>query len=127
MFLREGLTARKPRDFERDATEAIFLELAISNKTWFFIFACRPPISNNKDIFFSELSSSLDRATATMKHDNLLVIVNLNIDTLNKKNNNGNYFSDICDFFSLKNLMTDTICVKPVNGPSIDVLLTNKY
>ena len=71
VFLREGLTARKPRDFERDTTEAIFLELAISNKTWFFIFACRPPISNNKNIFFSELSSSLDRATATMKYDTL--------------------------------------------------------
>lgn len=61
-----------------------------------------------------------------MKCDNLLVIGDLNIDTLNKKTDNGNYFSDLYDFSSLKHLMTDITCVKPVNGSSTDVLLTNK-
>ena len=46
-----------------------------------------------------------------MKYDNLLVIGDLNIDTLNKKKDNGNYFSDLCDSFSLKNLMAYITCV----------------
>ena len=61
-----------------------------------------------------------------MKYDNLLVIGDLNIDTLNKKKNHGNYFSDRCDSFSLKNLMTNITCIKSIIGSSIDVTLANK-
>ena len=39
-----------------------------------------------------------------MKQKKLLVIGDLNTDTLNKKKYNGNYFSDLCDSFSLSNL-----------------------
>ena len=45
VFLREGLTARGFRDFGRDTTETICLELTISKKIWFIIFSYRPPIS----------------------------------------------------------------------------------
>ena len=61
-----------------------------------------------------------------MKYDNILVIGNLNIDTLNKRKDNGNYFSDLCDSFSLKNLMTDITCVKTISGSIIDIFLNNK-
>ena len=43
-----------------------------------------------------------------------------------RKKDNGKYFSDLCDSFSLNNLSTDINCVKSINGSSIDVLLTNK-
>ena len=36
-----------------------------------------------------------------MKYDNLLVIGDLNVGTLNKKKDNENYSSYICDYFSL--------------------------
>ena len=62
----------------------------------------------------------------TRKYGNILIIGDLNIDTSNKKKDNGNYLSDLCDTFSLKNLITDITCVKFTNGTSIDVLLTNK-
>ena len=39
---------------------------------------------------------------------------------------NGNYLSDLCDIFSLKNLITDITCIKSTSGNSINVLLTNK-
>ena len=119
MFLKEGLIARRLRNFERDTTKIICLELAISKKIWLIIFAYRPPISNNKHIFFSELSNSLNHE-ALKYDDNLLVIGNLNIDTLIKKKDNGNYFSDPCDSFSLKNLMTDITCVRSISGSSTD-------
>ena len=48
----------------------------------------------------SHLSNLLN--CAAMKYDNLIVIGNLNIDILNNKSDNGNYFPDSCDCFSLK-------------------------
>ena len=38
-----------------------------------------------------------------MKYGNLLVIGDLDIDTLNEKKDNRNYFFDLCNSFSLKN------------------------
>ena len=63
MFLR-GLITRRLRDFERDTTEII--ERTICKKIWFIIFAYRP-LNNNKYIFFSELSNSLN--CAAMRYD----------------------------------------------------------
>ena len=64
MFLR-GLITRSLRDFERDKTEII--ERTICKKIWFIIFTYRPPVNNNKYIFFSELSDSLN--CAAMRYD----------------------------------------------------------
>ena len=72
VFLGEGLIARRLRDFEQNTTETICLECTISKKIWFFVFAYRPPNDNSKDIFFSAISNSLNRAA--MIHDNLLLI-----------------------------------------------------
>ena len=77
-----------------------------------------------KASFFSELSNTL--RLATRKYENILIIGDLNIDTLNKKKDNVNYLSDLCDIFSVKNLITDITFVKSTNRTSIDVLLTNK-
>lgn len=48
------------------------------------------------------------------------------MDTLNKKQDNENYFSDLWDSFFLKSLMTDITCVKFINWSSVGILLTNK-
>ena len=63
---------------------------------------------------------------ATKKYENILIIGDLNINTSNKRKDNGNYLSDLCDTLLLKNLITDITCVKSTNGTSIDVLLKNK-
>ena len=123
VFIRKGLITKRLKVFEGDISETICLEVTISKKVWFITYVYRPPY-NNKDIFFSELSNTL--SLATRKYENILIIGDLNIDTLNKKKVNGNYLSDLCDTFSLKNFITDITCVKSTNGTSIDVLLTNK-
>ena len=46
-----------------------------------------------------------------MKYNNLLVIGDLNIDILSKKEYNENHFSDLCDSFSLKNLQLMFFCL----------------
>lgn len=47
----------------------------------------------------------------------------LNIDILNKKKDNGNYFSGLCDSSSLKNFVTNITFVKFINSSSIHVLI----
>ena len=74
---------RRLRGFQGDTTEVVCLKLTKCKKIWVIIFVCRPPIKNNKYIFFSKLSISLNPTTT--KYHNLLVICGLNIDILNKK------------------------------------------
>ena len=50
-FLTEGLITRRISNFEGDTTGTIFLELTLSQKIWFIVFAYRHRINNNKDIF----------------------------------------------------------------------------
>ena len=82
VFLKEGLVARRLRYFEWDTSDSITVQ-----KMKFSIM----------DFF-----SKFNQIRAAMKYDNLIVIGNLNIDILNNKNDNGNYFPDSCDCFSLK-------------------------
>ena len=64
--------------------------------------------------------------TFTQGYDNLLVIGDLNIATLNKKKVNGSYFCGLCDPFYRNNFMTDITCVNFINWSSVGILLTNK-
>ena len=51
----------------------------------------------------------------------------LNIDTPNSLTKDmNNYLSDLCDTFSLKNIIKGKTCFKTLEGTSIDVLLTNR-
>ena len=50
----------------------------------------------------------------------------LNIDTSDKTKDTSCYLSDLCDTFSLKNIITGKTCFKKTTGTSIDILLTNR-
>ena len=50
----------------------------------------------------------------------------LNIDTVDKTKDTCNYLSDLCDTFSLANIIKGKTCFKAQKGTSIDVLLTNR-
>ena len=76
----------------------------ISKKNWCIIFVYRPPHSNNKKVFFSELTTSLNQATN--KYDNIIVMGDLNIDTQKNGADTSHYLSDLCDTFSLANLIS---------------------
>ena len=49
--------------------------------------------------------------TFTQWYDNLLVIGDLNIDTLNKKKVNGSYFCGLSDSFYRNNFMTASLAL----------------
>ena len=50
----------------------------------------------------------------------------LNIDTADKTKDTCNYLSDLCDTFSLTNIIKGKTCFKAQKGKSVDVLLTNR-
>ena len=50
----------------------------------------------------------------------------LNIDTSDKTKDTSCYLSDLCDTFSLKNIITGKTCFRKTTGTSIDTLLTNR-
>ena len=79
------------------------LELTISNKKWFLIFAYRPLIESDKVTFFNEVSKNLNKAIN--EYDNILVTSDLNIDFSNSKMDTNNYLSDFFDTFSLTNIV----------------------
>ena len=48
VFIREGLITKRLENLETKISETICLELTVSNKKWFILFAYRPPQENNK-------------------------------------------------------------------------------
>ena len=49
----------------------------------------------------------------------------LNIAIADKTKDTSNYIPDLCDTFSLTNMINSNTCFKTQKGKSIDVLLTN--
>ena len=48
VFIREGLITKRLENLETKLSETICLELTVSNKKWFILFAYRPPQENNE-------------------------------------------------------------------------------
>ena len=57
-----GLITKRLENLETKLSETICLELTVSNKKWFILFAYRPPQENNKYVFFNELNETLNIA-----------------------------------------------------------------
>ena len=53
-------------------------------------------------------------------------MADLNIDTSEKNKDTSCYLSDLCDTFSLKNIITGKTCFKKTTGTLMDILLTNR-
>ena len=98
-------------------------EVTISKKKWCITFAYRPPQNDNKAMFFNELNLSLNQCVN--KYDNVIVMGDLNFGISNKRKDNNNFLSDLCETFSLQNVITGKTCHKCNAGKSIDKMLTN--
>ena len=75
-------------------------------------------------MFSNELNLSLNQCVN--KYDNIIVMGDLNIDISDKRKDNNNFLSDLCDAFSLQNIITGKTWHKNNVGTSIDVILTNR-
>ena len=124
VYVKEGLIVNMIKEFETNKSETICLELTISNKKWFIMYAYRPPNETNKKVVFDELNETLDKAVS--KYDNIFLAGDLNIDTRDKSKDTNNYLSDFMDTFSLNNLIKVKTCYKSATGTIVDIMLTNK-
>ena len=124
VYVRNGIIAKRIKQFEEGFGETICLEFTLSKKKWCVLFVYRPPQNNNKASFFNEISITLNQITN--KYENFIIMGDLNIDTADKTKDTCNYLSDLCDTFSLANIIKGKTCFKAQKGTSIDVLLTNR-
>ena len=74
-------------------------------------------------MFFSELNLPLNQYVN--KYDNIVVMGDLNIDISDKRKDNNNFMSDLCDAFSLQNIITGKTCHKSNVGTAIGIMLTS--
>ena len=124
VFIREGLITKRLENLETKISETICLELTVSNKKWFILFAYRPPQENNKYTFFNVLNETLSKAVNS--YENIIVIGDLNIDVSDPDKDRNSYLSDFVDTFSLSNLINRKTCHKNLTGTTIDIMLTNR-
>ena len=112
-------------EYENTNIETICIKITISKRKWCLTFAYRPPYNNNKATFLMELDKRL--CNIARKYENILIIgdLNINFDNL-KKGDTHSHMSDLCDTFSISNLVNGVTCVKSQNGTSLDVMLTNR-
>ena len=87
------------------------------------MFAFNRPYNKNKAIFIIKLNKSL--SSITKKYDNIILIEDLNIDFNNlKKLDTHSHLSDLCDTFSLSNLVNGFTCV--ISQNSISIVIQSK-
>ena len=123
VFVRNSIIAKGLESLEGKESDAICIEVTISNNKWCITFADRPPL-NEKKQFLDELNLSLNQCVS--KYDNIIVMGGLNMDIQNKRKDNNNFLSDLCDTFSLQNITTGKTCRESNAGISIHIMLTNR-
>ena len=77
VFIKSGLVSKRLKSYETPTAETICLELNISDRKWFIVFAYRPE-SIDRNLFFDEISICLGKAANS--YDFLSLAGDLNID-----------------------------------------------
>ena len=101
---------KRIESLEGKESETIYIEVTISKKKWCITFAYRPPQNDNKKMPFNELNLSLNQCVN--KYDNIIIMSDLNIYMFDKRKDNNNFLSDLCDTFSLQNIIIWKTCYK---------------
>ena len=93
VYIKNGIIAKRILNLEGNFCEIICIEITISKKKWCILFVYRPPQNSNKSSFFNEISTILNQVTN--KYENIIVMGDLNIDTLDLTKDTHNYLSDL--------------------------------
>ena len=123
-YVRKGVVCSRVPVFEVSSLELICSELTVNKKKWIIYSIYRPPEPRDIDSFFSALSISLN--SALDKYDNVILMGDININTLDKEDSAYQKLTNFCDVFGLANLVTAKTCFTKNSSSSIDVILTNR-
>ena len=85
--MRDSIVAKKLPHCESPSIGLFFIELTISKRKWYVLFACRLPNFNKGD-FFNEISITLSKASKS--YGNIVLASNRDIDLLDQTKNTWN-------------------------------------
>ena len=123
-FVRKGMVCNRVSTLENPTIECIYSDLMVCKKRWVIVSIYRPPEASNLELFFKEMSSSLN--SALDKYENVIIMGDINIDTHDIHHPGNTKLISFCDVYGLSNLVKDKTCYTKGRSSSIDVLLTNK-
>ena len=121
VYIRDGIIVKRSKNLEDKHSETICVELTVSKKKW-----CITLHIDRLRLIIRQSSSINLLLHDLYLYDYFVVMGDLNIDTSDKTKDTSCYLSDLCDTFSLKNIVTEKKCFKKTTGTSIDILLTNR-
>jgi len=119
-YIRSDIPHSRLPDYEisLDFVESLAFKLVINKENWLLLGIYRSPCSDIT-VFIPSLTKILELAQTSFKQ--IIIIGDLNFNLTQKTP-----LHDVCDQFSLKNVIKGFTCYKNVNNPSlIDVCLVN--
>ena len=120
-FVRTDLPFKRRTDIECEQMESICYELSLAKRNWCILGAHRKPSADNST-FEQDLTKTLDKIF--LNFDHMICVRDLNYDLL--RNDKCQPLNNICDTFSLDNLVKKPTCFMKNQTPSlIDAILTN--
>ena len=118
-----GIIFKRVKQFETVISESICSETTISKKKWFCMSIYRLPNFNNLDMFFKEVSDSLNKASLT--YENFIIMGDFNIE-INTAVIDVDKLDEFCNLFDLTNsIKTETCCTKNHKSTK-DLFLANR-
>ena len=94
------------------------------SRKWFILAFYRPPKNENLHTFFNYISKCTEKALC--KYENIVLLGDINIDTLKKKGSKVQLFNQFCETFDMTNLIKSNTCFTKSSESSIDIILTNR-
>ena len=123
LYIKKGIPCERLAKFEHPDIEAIIVEIQIGNRKW-----CVISIYRSEDVtpgvFIEKLSQSVDQILDSF--ENLIIIGDININSLDKSTSKFKHLGDFCDAYGMTNLVKEPTCFQSESPTSIDVILTNK-
>ena len=77
-FVKNSFISRRPKEYETKQSESIYSEFTIANRKWICLNIYRPPIQNNMNTFFDEITALLSKSA--MKYENIIIMGDFDID-----------------------------------------------
>ena len=111
-FIKNGFISKRLKEYETKQSEDICSELTIANRKWICL-----------NILGLQTQTSLSKAE--MKHENIIIMDDFNID-IKKKGLGYGKLDTFCDLFNLTNSVHSETCLMKNHKCMIDWFLTNK-
>ena len=123
-FVKNGVPCRRISKMEPPDLEVMCIEIDFGKRKWAVISVYRQASKQTPKVFLEGLEKCLEKVTNS--YDNIIIIGDINIDTLNKDSYGYYDYESFLDTFNLKNLVKETTCHTKTSSTSLDVLLTNR-